>query len=243
MIELFASDFKLVSCQATVFTPDGGLSVTTIMKKLYPSIASRFDADPTVLPLLPEGASAEIPRVILESSSHEWRFEIAAARVNLFWQRTKTSERTAEIGEFLGEAAQALLQYATVSGERIGRLATVASRYAEHETPGLFLARHFCKERWDQAPLNRPANFELHAHKRYSLGGEIAINSWARSKSGTLLADPRRPVVIFEQDLNTLAEQAPTAEFSQNDVARFFSLVPAELDSILRLYYPEKQSR
>ena len=48
MEELTASDFELASCQATVFTPDGDLSVSKVMKELYPSLASLFDGEPTI---------------------------------------------------------------------------------------------------------------------------------------------------------------------------------------------------
>ena len=45
-------------------------------------------------------------------------------------------------------------------------------------------------------------------------------------------------IVLFEQDLNTLAEEAPKKNFSEAEVEKFFLAVAPELDSILGLYYP-----
>jgi hypothetical protein len=108
-----------------------------------------------------------------------------------------------------------------------------------YEKPGLFLARHFCKDRWDKAPLNRPENFELHAHKKFTLASGFEVNSWARSKTGKLSGDgDEKLIVLFEQDLNTLAEEASTRNFCEAEIKKFFGAVATELDSILGLYYP-----
>ncbi len=115
----------------------------------------------------------------------------------------------------------------------------LATRFSPHETPGLFLARHFCQNRWDKAPLNRPENFELHAHKRFTLANGFTVNSWARSKTGRVSGDgDEKLVVLFEQDLNTIGEEAPERDFSEAEVKKFFGASATELDSILRLYYP-----
>ena len=103
----------------------------------------------------------------------------------------------------------------------------------------MLLAKHFCKDRWYKAPLNRPENFELHAHKRFTLASDFAVNSWARSKTGKLSGDgEEKTVVLFEQDLNTLAEEAPKRDFGEVEIKKFFGAAATELDSILDLYYP-----
>ncbi len=143
------------------------------------------------------------------------------------------------LGGFFGKAVEILLQYAAQLSPRIARLAALATRFSVHEKPGLCLARHFCKDRWDKAPLNRPENFELHAHKRFTLASNFRVNSWARSKTGKLSGDgDEKLIVLFEQDLNTLAEEAPTKDFSEAEVKKFFGAAANELDSILGLYYP-----
>ncbi|MCI0342462.1 MAG: hypothetical protein L0216_15200 [Planctomycetales bacterium] len=126
------------------------------------------------------------------------------------------------------------------SKSTVGRLATVVTRIAEHETPGLFLARHFCKSRWDAAPLNRPEGFELHAHKSYKLPSGLKINSWVRNRTVQIVAPDQseRAAVSVEQDLNTLAEEANSSAFDERGIRSFFELAIPEFDAILKLYYP-----
>ncbi len=239
MRTLTADDFKLASCQATVFTPAGDLAVSKVMKDLYPSLATVFDGEPTILPPVPEGMPPEIPRIIIESTSHEWRCEFSPVRVNIHWRRTKSTEVCPALGDFFDKAVETLLQYATQLNPRIARLSALARRFSVHEQPGLFLARHFCKKQWDEAPLDRPENFELHAHKRFAFAGDFTVNSWARSKTGKLSGDgDEKLIILFEQDLNTLAEEACERSFREEEVKKFFGAAATELDSILGLYYP-----
>jgi hypothetical protein len=105
----------------------------------------------------------------------------------------------------------------------------------------MFLARHFCRDRWLTAPLNRPESFELHAHKRYTPPTlpHFVINSWIRAKTGHLGQEPERiPIVLVEQDLNTIPEEASSRDFSASDITDFLRTVPPELESILLLYFP-----
>ncbi len=239
MQELTASSFELASCQATVFTPDGDLSVSKAMKDFYPSFADLFDGAPVALPPLPQGVPFEIPRIILESATHEWRCELLPARASVVWQRSDSTRTPIELGEFFQKGLAVLLEYSDRLKTRVGRLAALATRFSEHDTPGLFLARHFCKDRWDKAPLNRPENFELHAHKKFTIANEFQVNSWARSKTGRLSpARNERPIVLFEQDLNTLAEEPSSKSFDKGEMERFFKSVGPELDAILKLYFP-----
>ncbi len=239
MEELTASSFELASCQATIFTPDGDLAVSKVMKDLYPSLATLFDGEPTILPPIREGAPLEIPRIIIESTSHEWRCEFSPGRVNVYWRRAKATGACIALGDFFGKAVEILLKYAAQLSPRIARLAALATRFSVHDKPGLFLARHFCKDRWDKAPLNRPESFELHAHKKFPLTSDFTVNSWARSKTGKLSGDgDDKRIVLFEQDLNTLAEDGPEKDFCAAEVKKFFGAAPSELDRILELYYP-----
>ena len=230
----------LASCQATAFTPAGDLSVTKALSEFCPRFASLFDGEPIVLPPISEGAPPEVPRIILESRNHEWRCELLPERANVFWRKTQAASEDIGLSEFFEKAVDVLLHYAELVGARVGRLSAVATRFAKHETPGLFLARHFCKERWDRAPLNRPENFELHAHKRFALSGNFQVNSWARSKTGKLATEAdQTTIVVFEQDINTLSEESSTKSFTAQETKGFFQAARTELDTILHLYYPE----
>ncbi|MCH7596072.1 MAG: hypothetical protein IID35_05875 [Planctomycetes bacterium] len=210
-----------------------------VMKALYPKLSDVFDGEPTILPPVPEGAPPEIPRIIIASKSHEWRCEFSPARVNVYWLPTQTAEPTITVSEFLTQATEIFLGYVEHLSPRVARLAVMTTRFAVHEDPGLFLARHFCKKQWDEQPLNRPENFELHAHKRFTLPDGLDVNSWARNKTGRLSrGGEEEPIILFEQDINTLAEGLSEKAFSDAKIRGFFDVIPNQLEQILGLYYP-----
>ncbi len=142
------------------------------------------------------------------------------------------------MGTFLNESANFLIDYREYLQARVSRLAAVVSRHAVHEAPGLVLSRYFCRPEITRGPLNRPESFEIHARKSYTLAGKFKINSWVRSKTGVEPGKEGRPVVLVEQDLNTLAEDAETMSFSETEIQSFFSAATLELDAILAVYYP-----
>lgn len=236
-LHLTAPNFSIASCQASLITPDGGFSASKILKEFYAPHADFFDATPMSLPI-PDEAPAEIPRVILKTSNQEWKCQFSPARADIVWARPKTAKTEITLRQFYRTVEDVLLIYVGIA-TRIARIGTIATRYSEHPTPSLFLARHFCKERWDAAPLDRPANFELHAHKCFTLAKEFQVNSWARSKSGFLTEESApRPIVLFEQDINTVAEGLPDKAYQTDEIKRFFGAVASEAETILNLYYP-----
>jgi hypothetical protein len=234
---LTSNAFKPSVCQATIFTPDEELSVAKMMSTFYPKWSAFFTADPEVRPFIP-GFPSEVPRVVLQDKSGSWRLEIAAARANFFWGRTGEGQEPIELRQFYDEVTRVLLDYQNVIGCRVGRLAAVLTRIARHDNPGIFLAEHFCKESMRKAPLNRPENFELHAHKRFVLGNIFNVNSWVRNKTGYIPAEKETiPIVLVEQDINTLAEDARDRTLTPEEIALFFNLVIPEFDTILKLYF------
>jgi len=238
---LTTENFETAFCQATVFTPDDELSSARLLRDLLPSLTEQFDADPTILPVQDPPLPREIPKVILQSKSGIWRYEFSSARANLFWKKPIEATDEMTLDDFFMQASKLLCDYVERMEPRIGRLAGIIKRYADHPEPGLFLSRHFCKDRWYETPLNRPENFELHAHKRFKLGDQFDVNSWVRNKTGKATsANESMSIVLLEQDINTLSEEAPNQNFSKEDIASFCNLIPSEFDSILKLYYPEE---
>jgi hypothetical protein len=232
-------DFKASVYQAVIFTPDEEFSTAKVMKDFYPIVGDQFDAEPVVTPPL-AGFPAQVPRITLNNKENSYRLEIAAARANFYWREAKEGQPFLEQDEFYKEATRLLCGYQEIVGCRIGRLAALLTRYAQHETPGLFLAQHCCKEDWGRAPLDRPESFELHARKTYTVDGVFRVNSWVRNKTGRLTREETvTPIVLVEQDINTLAEEAEDRSFTPQEIERFFGAVVGEFESILRLYYPE----
>ena len=229
-----ASDFILASCQASLFTPEAEVSSSRLTSRLLPAWSDRFDGDPTVLPL-PDGVPKEVPKVILKSKSNEWSTELASGRANFRWRRVPGTN-VEGFSRVFEQLVPLLIEYRDFVDSRIGRLAAVATRFAQHENPGRYLASHFCREDWFRAPFNRPDGFELHAHKRYTLA-DFEVNSWVRNKTGHLSKGQHSaPIVVVEQDLNTLAEEQH--DFDDDRIRQFYDIVATELDAILQLYYP-----
>jgi len=235
-----AKSFELALCQASIFTPDEEFSSARLARDFLPALIERFDADPTILPVQDLPFPREIPKVIIRSKSGMWRCEFASARVNLFWQKPEEEPNQITLPDFFQYAAKLLCDYVEDIGPRVGRLAGLIRRYAYHANPAMFLSRHYCKDRWYRTPLNRPENFELHAHKKFKLGGQFDVNSWAKNKtSKTSSAKESKPIVLFEQDINTLSEEVSNKSFTTEQITVFYKLIPSEFDTILDLYYPE----
>lgn len=239
MSSITRANFEVVACQATAFTPDYELSARGFLRELYPEWADLFDDEPQSIPPLP-ALPREVPRITLQSRSREWKCEIASGRINLHWQQREGPAERIGLETFFSRVSALLVRYQRSINDRIGRLSAVVTRFAEQESPGLFLARHFCHERWETAPLNRPEGFELSAHKVFLMGNSFNVNSWARNKTGTRTVNGKsKPIVVFEQDINTLVPEAETRDFAADEIKNFYELATTELDFILGLYYPE----
>jgi len=231
-----SSKFKISILQATIFTPDHDFTTSQVMSKFYPKITDVFDADPEVVPDV-VGFPLEVPRITIKNKLKSFRLEIAPVRINFFGRAIK--EDSDQLDDFFKKAINLFCQFYDIIECRIGRLAAVRTVYLQHDNPGIFLARHFCKDIWDEAPLNRPENFELHAHKVYNFEDIFRVNSWARSKTGHLTTKEKKSrILLFEQDINTLAEEAGKKSFNTDGVKKFFSAVTSEFQNILNLYFP-----
>lgn len=234
--------FQLAMCQASLFTPEEGFSTASLLAQLYAKWAPRFDAEPVLLPSA-EGIPPEIPRLIMQDRTEAWRCEAGPLQLNIYWRRTLATTTTIALTDFIDWAVPALMAYSSVRAAPVTRLGFVIGRFAEVDEPGIALSRHFCKEQWYAAPLNRPEHFELHAHKRFLLDNWLDVNSWARSRTAMArLGDRSVPAVLFEQDINTPPQVDDRKEWVPTDLStnieRFFKCVGHECDTILRLYYP-----
>lgn len=233
------SDFQIASVQATVFTPGLTFSQPKILGFALQEYAQIFDGTPISVPF-PRDAPAEIPRVTVQSANGHYKLEFALARANLFWFRQSDGDEI-DVAQFLDFSAKTLGEYVDFVRGRVGRIAAVLNRFAKEANPAKFLADHFCKERLQAQPFNRPETFEIHAHKRFPLAEKFTVNSWVRCKTGfSGKADARVSGVIVEQDLNTLSEESEKREFSREEITEFYRVVPDEFDLILSLYFPEE---
>jgi hypothetical protein len=230
-------DFEITSVQATVFTPSVSFSASKLLASVLGKWGEVFDSPPISMPL-PSDAPSEIPRIILQDSTKNRKLELAPKRANLFWLR-QTETDTIILEDYLAFASDVLCDYVKMVNGKVGRIAAVFNRYLINPNPGQFLAQHFCKEEWLTAPFDRPASFEIHSRKRYSLADRFKVNSWVRCKTGLLVKPDGKSVILTEQDINTIPEEMETREYSDQEIRDFFRLVKKEFDLILSLYFPE----
>lgn len=228
------TDFSSVTAQATLWTRGAEISTGAVMR-LSGAAWKAFDGDPVILPSF-AGLPAEIPRLTLKSSDDSWRLQFALNRVDLFARHVGTAN--VDLADFSSRAKEIFDQVLSLAnGVQVVRLAYVLSRTAESKDPAGALARYFLRPKLLEGPLNRPADFQLHAHKVYAPAGMPTVNSWVRWRVGALVTTGVK-VITVEQDLNTLAES--DAVYDSTSVAAFIKAAPAEMDSILDLYlsYP-----
>jgi hypothetical protein len=235
---IVASDFVLASIQAVGFTPDEGLSVPRFVKRVLPGWGE-YDGEPTIWPPA-NGLPPEVPRVTLQNMKGNLKCEVAASRIAISWWR-ETASQPIDLAAFLNDASHKMLTYSSEMETRLARLAAVLNWVVPTEAPAPILARHFCRPELLSAPLNRPESFELHSHKKFKMG-DLVVNSWVRCKTAIMTsAGTAQPIVLVEQDLNTLGEDVTSREFSDDEVNQFFSTIPAESTAILRLYFAGEQ--
>jgi hypothetical protein len=87
-------------------------------------------------------------------------------------------------------------------------------------------------------------DFELHAHRRSLLGEKFRVNSWIRNKVGTMTSPNRTdPILLIEQDINTLPEDLGTASFKREEWSLFFRAVEKQFDETLDSLYPRGMAR
>lgn len=232
---LNCDSFEPTEFQAVVYTPGLSLATAKVLSALSsdPESGGVFNGDPIVLPNF-SGAAVDVPRLVLQSSSGEYRLQVGPARADIFWQRKTEQLR---LPEFLDRVAAAVLtRYLEITGATVDRLAVVSKKVANEDQPARSLAVHFCRDEWIRGPLNRPEQFELHAHKVFRLSGLFDVNSWFRCKTASLAPTSGGRGVKVIQDFNTLADA--DNEFTINQIMEFFRVVPAGFDEVLKLYFP-----
>jgi hypothetical protein len=229
-------DFKDISYQAAIFTPNPEIKKAVIIKDLLSQFGDLFDGDPEILPF-PEEVPAQVPRIILKNSKALWELNISKSRIDLV-----ADARHIGVTIFCDKAMQIFKTYRIAARASVGRIALIIRRFYETGNAGIELANHFCKENWISTALNRPEDFKLHAYKKYKIDNRIPeINSWIRHNVGQVSSEDlgSKKGIIVEQDLNTPAEKVESTDYNQEDIKYFFSTVPSEMDEIMRLYYPK----
>lgn len=234
-----SADFVTDSIQVSGYAASEELVPARILRFAISNWDDEYDAAPVSVPL-PPAAPSEVPAVILTSSNGSRRLEVARARANVLRLRTE-AETALNIEQVLPELGRQLARLFEHDGTPLGRLAAVVHRTAQVQDPALTIARQYFRDRWLAAPLNRPEDLELHAFKVFDLREGLPVNSWVRIRTARRV-EGDVPVILFEQDINTLRADILNQNFESEEVDRFYEAVARELSIILDLYFPPAEN-
>lgn len=243
---LQASNFEVVQAQAVIFTPGLHFDAQAVLASFVPRWVHTFNGAIVQLPAPPE-APPDLPRVIAKSMDSLRQANFSPARLDLFWLKQGPQTPFDPAG-FTDLCCRLFNDYRRFSEATVGRLACVLTRVAAQENPAVALAQHFCQDRWLQGPLNRPAEFEIHAQKQFALAGRFTVNSWFRCRTASLQRTLgaqalSEPVVAVEQDFNTPAEDLlHGGSFEMSEIEAFFPAALTEQNKVLEMYFPEVQA-
>ena len=235
--------FTLSSVLASVFTPEnpafaGGRVVATLLR----GFGKRFDGEMGVLPssLVPcPPPGLDFPHVTLNSSDGSWQVTAAPGRFNCL-RRSSGTDTPLGVDQVTRDCIEILQNYLREMRIGAGRLGLVVQRVCPNENPAQTLITRFCNAESQIEPFNRPANFEIHNHKRYRPeheGVDYLINSWVRCQSSGTLEPNKPPAIMVTQDLNTLAEEGGQSNFDVEKTTIFFQMASSEAESIIKKYF------
>ena len=234
-------DFQYTSVQAVVFTSVVQNATSRILAAMLENWQDLFDADPLVLPVEPVG---NMGVMLLKSKDGRYVVEIINNQFRFARARIKRDD-TVDLSEFVSISNRVIETFIEAAQATVNRVALLVTRVVDEDSPAIVLSRYFCNDPLLTGALRRPENFELHAHKTYELSGMGRINSWVRCKTAILQVPSEstptvdmQPVIVIEQDINTLAEVAPGTELSILQIHQFYEAATIEMDSIVRLYFP-----
>lgn len=231
-MSLLAKDFRIFSYQTSLFTVTGSFVTNKILSSMLSKFSKNFDGNPVVLPL-PSDTPPGIPRIILQSKDDSLKLEISPSRINIFCNLVNFNSNI-DIDFYFDLFLKIFEDYLTASGLKVGRLASVSTKFKKDDNPGLTLAKYFCKQQFIDNPLKRPEKFELHAFKKYNFNN-FKVNSWIRFKTG-ILTLTKESIILVEQDINTLAEEMEKRLFSINEIETFQNFSKIEHEQILEKY-------
>lgn len=244
---MLASDrFQITQIRVGFFTGLGPFPTARILGSLLQEWHEVFNGEPVTVPV-PEGEMPDVPRVLLRSTDGRHSLHLAPVRIDVVRSQVVWDEEV-KINDQVDLAVKVCRTYLNIIGAPVNRVALLLTRASLMPEPGLALAKHFCKEKWLRGPLNRPENFELHAHKAYEFR-TIPLNSWVRCKTGSIRTSSpeispavRQSGVIVEQDLNTAPLEEPDARIELAQVEEFLRHVAGEATLILAKYFPSTEN-
>jgi len=238
-----AGDFKLNAVRLVAFTPNlGDFDPSAVLAAVLGTFAKRFDGSVQAIPL-PEDVPPDFPRIQLASRDGSWGFVASPSSIASSWSRKEeVSEEAGALSRIVAACREPIEHHVRKNGVRVGRLGLVIARLCQVERPAKVLVERFCRDDMKDpsspdAPLRNSLNFEIHNHKRYEFPAGFTVNSWVRCRTGALSKDGS-PVLMVEQDINTLTEEMRDRTFIVDEITAFYDTGVNEAETIFEKYFP-----
>lgn len=230
-------DFKFLKLRGLIFTPEFSIGDKLFIANTLKNLSSdKFDGDLFNIPI-PQNASLDIPRLILNSKDGTWMLEASLDRTSIaFLKPINLSVPVPDIIDFCIFVRNLFKAYMIKTKIKVNRLAFLTERYCEIKdiSPAQFIANRYFKEKYLQNIFHQPDSLELHTLKKLDYK-EFPINSWVRLKSSNLANEEKTPILILINDINTLSDL--TVSYSESDIERFFDFIPKYIENITTLLF------
>ncbi|MBW2623589.1 MAG: hypothetical protein JRD68_11845, partial [Deltaproteobacteria bacterium] len=164
-------DFYVTKYLGSAFTPELNIgNVIGFLNLFQDKSGNLFDGQITSLPIS-QGAPVEIPRLIIESESQEWKLQLSLQRIDVFFYRKthwSSGDEIVSPNEFIKFCIKIFSSFKSFTNTRLQRLAYVTERVGEIQdgSPSQYIANRFCKEEYLESPFNNTKSFEIHSLKK-----------------------------------------------------------------------------
>lgn len=209
---------------------------TTVIRALPANWLEIFDREPTQFPV-PLDAPIDIPRLILKNSQDTETATFFRDRFSISRTLSPANEGSIPIDLFINDALNYIKEVKDLFSLKIGRIGYIHERACKVDDPAKELAMHFCKNNFIEDPFNRPENFELNSHKKYSING-INLNSWVKNRTASI-KHTGESIIFIQQDINTLQEEQNERSFSDEEITKMIKIISSEIEIIFAKYYKD----
>lgn len=237
------AQFGVLDITSSLFTAEFNFNANTVLKFVLDDWSDKLNGKTTAIPL-PANAPIEIPRVTMEGNNNGYKITASPVRLDVCWNALN-QQGPIDLATFFQWTNDVFSKYKQSMNCRVVRLAGVVHRFSptsSSEEAAQQLTEHFCPDRCSRDPFDRAKEFELHELKQLNMFG-FSVNSWVRFKTPTLnIVSPngqnKLTGIFIEQDINTLAEEMPSSNYSAGDIGKFFSVLPNQCMQILERFFP-----
>jgi len=237
-----SADFGVLDITSSLFTAEFSFNANAVLKFIIEHWSDKLDGASTVVPL-PANAPLEIPRVTMEGNNNGYKITASPVRLDVCWSAINP-QGPIEIPAFFQWTNDVFSQYKHTMACRVVRLAGVVHKFspaASSAEAAQRLTEYFCPGRCSRDPFDQAREFEIHELRQLNMPGFL-VNSWVRFKTPTLTivtanGNNQMTGIFIEQDINTLAEEMPTNNYSAGDIGKFYSVLPSNCEQILEGFF------